>query len=278
MSKRSYCTLFDMSYMPKGLALYDSLMRHAKEFTLYILPLDDATANKLLSMHLPNVKLVLGFHETHPGMAEARENRTHQEYAWTCASNLCEALMLTGMDEIVYCDADLFFFSDPEQCFAEMGSKSIAIVPHRFIPSKQYLEKNGQFNVSWVTFRNTPAGLECLKRWAGQCRAKCSAMDGCGDQLYLDEWPALFGEDLHIFHNPGIGLAPWNLARYVISEGPRVDAWDCVFFHAHEFLEKADGQFRLSNYQLRLEDIEFIYGPYVAAYKAAKARAEVIHL
>lgn len=275
---RNFCTLFDLAYLPKGLCLYESLLRHAGDFVLYILPMDNECANRLLRMHLPHVQLVLGFHETHPGMKEARENRTHAEYCWTSSSNFLEALMATGLDECTYLDSDMLFFSDPQAAFDEIGKRSIAIVPHRFIKSKQYLEVNGKYNVSWVTFRNTPVGIECLKRWARQCRDRCSAVIGCGDQKYLDEFIPLFGKDVCSFVHPGIGLAPWNLARYVLSEGPRVDAWDVVFFHFHEMQERPDGTFRLTNYALRDEDREYIYEPYLHAYKKAKALSQEIRL
>lgn len=277
--KRNYATLFDQTYLPKGLALYQSLVQHAGEFTLYVLPMDEACAKRLMQMHLPHVQLVLGFHETHPGMKEARENRTHAEYCFSCASNLCEALLETGLDEINYLDSDCYAFSDLQPAFDEVGQRSIGIVPHRFIPSKQHLEKtSGKFNVSLVHFKNTPAGMECVRRWAAQCRERCSTSIGCGDQGYLDEWPSLFGKEVCEFVNPGVGTAPWNLARYVLTEGPKVDSWPIVLHHFHELYERENGSFRLTNYALRTEDIQMIYIPYLEAYKKAKTVSQEIRL
>ena len=38
----------------------------------------------------------------------------------------------------------------------------------------------------------------------------------------------------------------------------------------HEFLENEDGSFRLTNYHLRQEDIEYVYGPYGKHYMEAR--------
>lgn len=287
---RNYCTLFDSKYLPQGLALYESLKRHSSEpFTLYVLPMDAECADVLISMVLPGVILVHGFHEL-PQIQPLRATRTHQEYCWTLASQLAEVL-LPELDEINYIDADCFFFSDPEVIFDEIGERSIGIIPHRFIPSKKHLEVNGQFNVSLVHFKNDPVGRECLSTWAAQCREKCSAKEGCGDQKYLDAWPAKYGPELCVIQNIGVGLAPWNLANYwvhldahdftLIAGRHGFGGWRVVMYHFHEFRSNTDGSYRLTNYDLRPEDVELIYEPYIQAVEAAKgliASSEAVHL
>lgn len=288
---RNFCSLFDSAYFTRGLVLYESLVEHCSEpFTLFILPMDDAAAEMLQRLELPGVMMVTDFHQDHPGMAGTMKNRTWQEYCWTCASNLCEALMLAGLEEITYLDADMMFFSDPEVIFKEIGTRSIAVIPHRLIPSKKHLELNGRFNVCWITLKNL-TGFECVIRWARQCRERCSAVIGCGDQVYLDEWPALYGSELAIIENIGAGLAPWNLANYALYEHSFTDQvivsdpsmvgtsrsyTPVVFYHYHEFTEKEDGSFHLTNYELRPDDIRLIYEPYLAAYRAARERARFL--
>lgn len=299
-SMRNYATLCDARYLAQALALYESLKKHSSEpFTLFILPMDNECANILAAMVLPNVQMVLGFHESHPGMKEARANRTHQEYCWTCASNLCEALMLTGLQEITYLDADLMFFADPKIIFDEIGGNSIGIIPHRFHErDRQRLEPNGIFNVSWVTFRNSVIGCKCLTLWARQCRNWCYYLnrDGkFGDQKFLDEWPLLYGDEVCAIRNIGAGTAPWNIANYTIRDGPHflntnpnltkdepivlkwepavfVDETPLVFYHFHEFRDNNDGTYRLTNWPLRSEDKTLIYAPYVRAVESAKFR------
>lgn len=282
---RNFCSLWDSAYLPQGLALYDSVRKHSSEpFTLYVLPMDEAASESMIPMHLPGVILVHGFHDT-AHMRACRETRTHREYCWTAASNFCEELMATGLDELSYIDADCYFFSDPKVIFDEIGDRSIAVIPHRFIPSKKHLEVNGKYNVSLVHFKNDAIGRECLSTWAAQCREKCSAKDGCGDQKYLEQFEK-YGDALCVIQNIGVGLAPWNLANYWVGYGhptensaapvvglPGYGGWQTVMVHFHEYRH---GE-RLTHYDLRPEDIELIYNPYILAVEAAKERIQSVH-
>ncbi len=278
---RHYVTLFDRNYLAKGLAMIESLRRHSGEpFAITVLALDDETRFSLEALNINEVFTIeLRNFEMELSLAAVKASRSWQEYCWTLASVFTDQMTgFRSFKEITYLDADLFFFSDPEVIFDEIGDRSIGIIPHRLIPSKRHLEVNGKFNVGWVTFRNNETGRECARRWAQQCRHRCSATDGCGDQKYLDEWPDRYGDEVCIIQNIGANLAPWNLANYRITEGPKADDIPAVFFHAHEFQELEGGAFRLTNYELRDADIHLIYGPYIDAYKAAKERIESIRL
>jgi hypothetical protein len=268
---RHYCTLFDRKYLPQGVALYESLERHSSEpFTLWVLALDVETRDALERLNLSCVAILDGeAFEDGRQLTAIRQSRTHQEWCWMLASQLCEYLLFDGLMGITYLDADTFFFSDPEPVFEEIGARSIAITPHRLIPSKKHLEVNGLFNVGFVHFKNTGYGRRCVERWAAQCREKCSATDGCGDQKYLDEWPSLYGMECCAIENIGVNAGPWSIANWKVTTGPRLDGVQFVCYHAHEFDLEAG---RLTYYELRQEDREFIYAPYLEAVQRAKQR------
>lgn len=277
---RHFCTLFDSAYAAKGLVLHESLLRHSSEpFTLHILTMDSGVFWMLDVLQLPHVKLIpLDAFEYAMHMETVRASRRWQEYCWSAASSLmCLVLQFPNIDAVTYLDADLWFMSDPKVVFDEIGGCSISIVPHRFIQSKRYLEINGTFNVSWVTFRNNDVGQRCAARWQGQVRDWCynrvEPGHACGDQLYLNEFPDLYGDECHIIQNIGANLAPWNLANYHIHlRDQRVYADDtpAVFFHAHEFMDER----HLTNYELRPEDM-LIYDRYVDAWQHANARMDI---
>lgn len=264
---RNYCSLADHNYLPQLIALYESLVRNSSEqFTLYVVPMDDECERTLRCINLPHVFIVdYKWFEAAMQLETARATRTHAEYCWTCASNLTEFVMRRAeLPEITYLDADLFVFSDPAPVFKEIGTRSIAITPHRLIPSKRHLEANGKFNVGFVHFKNTYFGRECLSNWAADCRERCSADVGCGDQKYLDVWPGKYGSEVCIIENIGVNAGPWSLANWTVTEGPRLDGIPLVVFHYHEY---AHGQ-RLTNYHVRPEDM-VIYDPYIAAIERA---------
>lgn len=275
---RHFCTLFDRNYLEKGIALHDSLLRHSSEpFKLSILCMDMETFWLLDEMELPHVDLLpIDAFERAMQLDKIREQRTWTEYCWSCASQLCEFLLpQMDADGITYLDSDLFFFSDPAIVFKEIAGGSIAITPHRLIPSKRHLEINGLFNVGWIGFRNTLAGQTCATEWAANCRNRCSARVGCGDQKYLDDFPVKYGPACCVIQNIGVNAGPWSIGNWgVFADGDKVfldNALLCCY-HFHELQEREDGTFRLTNYTLRDEDVRWIYRPYVEAIKAAKVR------
>lgn len=268
---RHFCTLFDSKYLPQGLALYESLLKHSSEpFTLHILAMDEHCHATLAALRLPESIDVYSLSEMPD--RELTNTRTWQEFCWSMASQFTEALMDWEKPELLsYLDADLFFFSDPSKIFDEIGDRSIAITPHRLIPSKKHLEVNGRYNVGWVTFRNNLSGRSCLSKWARQVRARCSAESGCGDQLYLEEFIPDHGAEVCEL-GIGVNVAPWNLANFELTEGPCVDGVPITAFHAHEYIH---GE-RLTNYELRQEDRDLIYREYI--YQVGRAKERIAKL
>jgi hypothetical protein len=271
---RSFASLCDRAYLPKMHVMHNSLLRHSSEsFRLYILAMDVETHRLLDDMQLRNVEILpLAAFEVSMKMQPVKASRTRTEYFWTAASSLMEYLMPQMDGEgITYLDADLMFFSDPKVIFQEMGARSIAIVPHRFPQHKRHMERNGYFNVSLVSAKNTPVGQACIKRWASQCRDWCFYRNEEGkfaDQKYLDTWPTDYPGEVCSISHIGINVAPWNVSQWHVTKGPYVDGVPIVFYHAHEFQNPT----HLTNYVLRDSDREFIYKPYVAEWLEAHSR------
>lgn len=274
MRIRDYCTLFDSNYAAQGLALYYSLVRHSTErIRLHVLPMDDDAKKILEALDLPQIVIVdqSTFYRK-MDLLTSKKNRSWREFCWTCASNLCTFLLLNNQD-ITYVDADCFFFSDPAPVFEEIGTRSIGITPHRLIESKRHLEVNGKFNVGFVYFKKTSVGFECAERWAEDCRNRCSKDVGCGDQKYLDEWPWKYGPWLCEIE-VGVNVGPWSLGNWKVTSGPKVDDVPVVSYHFHEYQHGV----RLTNYDLREEDIELIYKPYITAVEREKERIARLHI
>jgi hypothetical protein len=265
-----YATLFDMAYAAKGLVLWRSLTRHHRQpWTLWILPMDAATHEVLtrLESTLHHVHVLAPESVLQGPLAARRAERTVAEFCWTATSFLVGHVLevAPSADYVTYLDADLCFFADPAEAWIEIAGRDVAVVPHRFLPEDYArLRPNGLFNVSWVSFRDSAPARSILARWQGQCLERCDAAT-TGDQRYLDEWPGLLERlgGLCVFENHGVGVAPWNLRRYRVTEGPRIDAAPIVFYHFHEFSRLEPGRYCYTNYPLRPEDVEYVYRPYV---------------
>src|ERR1700693_2261852 len=78
-----YVTYFDSLFLPQGLALHMSMQRHAGEYTLWILCVDDNAHNILENLDLPNVRLLqLSKLETED-LRAVKPTRSKGEYCWT---------------------------------------------------------------------------------------------------------------------------------------------------------------------------------------------------
>lgn len=271
----NFCTLFDSSYLLKGLVLCRSLHQHAPEATLYILALDAPTYMRVCN--LPGVEAVPLHAAEVADWARARENRTWQEYCWTLASQwLARSADVLG--QCVYLDADSMFFSSPQAAYEKYMQFPVALTPHRFMKSDEArLLPNGRYNVNFVSVSET--GHDFVHEWADLCLEWCyyrNEPGRFGDQLYLDElskkYHAVDIEEL------GINDAPWNAFQYrhfmkngqvMVSDGTRTDP--LILYHVHELKHDTEGKVtRRTNWLVTPEMSQLIYEPYEALLRATK--------
>ena len=239
---RYYCTYFDHNYLPRGLALYDSLCRHCGSFELWVLCLSEECEQMLQKLNLPGVRTI-SMQEFEAGDAPlqaAKQNRSPIEYFFTCTPSLPLFLFkkISTIDAVTYLDGDLYFFDDAEKIFTEIGEASIAITPHRFPPALRDSERYGIYNVGWITFRRDANAFACLEWWRERCLEWCYDREENGrfaDQKYLDCWPSKFA-GVKVIDHPGVNLAPWNLSGHHLKwEDGRilVDGRPLLLFHFH---------------------------------------------
>lgn len=217
----TFCTLFNVAYMDKGLVMYKSLEQVSNDFTLYVLAMDEQCYDILSTLNYPHLKPIkLNEFET-PELLEVKKVRSFGEYCWTCSSSLIAYILDNyKTDHCTYIDADLYFYSDPSVLLNEMEEKqaSVLIVGHRFnnFNKKVLAHKVGTYCVQFNTFKNDINGRKLLNIWQKQCIEYCSC-DGDGihwaDQKYMDNWVRDYNFVIETQHY-GAGVAPWNIAQY----------------------------------------------------------------
>jgi hypothetical protein len=238
-----FCTYFDSNYLTRAVALHQSLARHSPQFALWALCLDDDAYDVVSALGLDSLRPIrlMDLEQADPALLHAKQNRSTIEYYFTLSPALPLYLLdsVPDIESITYLDSDLLFYSSPQPIFDELGSGSVAIVPHRYPPSLEKLLIWGTYNVAWVTFRNDSAGRAVLGRWHGQCMEWCRDYvedDKFADQRYLDEWPGLPG--VQVIEHVGADLAPWNFMQYRIdlkATPPTVDGLPLIFYHFQAF-------------------------------------------
>jgi hypothetical protein len=274
MATTILCTYFDREFLPRGLALHDSLMSHVADLTLLVLCLDAETERVLRTLDLPRLRIVTlsqleGFD---PELPATRSSRGRLGYYMTCTPSLIR-YALSQADAVLYLDADLYFFGSLEPALREFAGGSIYVHEHRR-GRTDFDPDGGRFNVGLVGVRNDRQGVACVELWRRQCLEWCdyARVDGkFGDQKYLDEWPVRF-DRLVIAQHPGVGAAPWNLGdhRYTRDEQNTVlvDGEPLVCFHFHGLQQVARGVVRTNKHWVELVDPvarRFVYRPYLRA-------------
>lgn len=266
-----FCTYFDKNYLPRGLALYSSLIKCSPSMKLWILCLDNYTKDTLDTLKLKGVTTIFLKEFEDKELLAAKKNRSLVEYYWTCTPSLILYVLKHSRDsKVVYLDADMYFFSSPASVFNELGNKSIYIVEHRFPKGQEIREKSlGRFNVAFMIFFPQQESLKCLRHWRKQCLDWCywKKEDGkLGDQMYLDEWPTLY-KGLVISQNLGIDVAPWNVLQYKIIEKNRlvfIENDRLICYHFHQFQILGDDKFKYAlGYRFPNVVKQYIYQPYI---------------
>jgi hypothetical protein len=227
-----FVTLFDLLFLPQGLALHRSMERHSGNYTLWILCMDDEVHEILSLMKLPNVQLLqLSLVETKE-LERVKPERTVGEYCWTVKPFALKFVFDSDISvkRVTYLDADLWFRKSPAPIFQEFdkSGKDVLITDHAYSPEYDLSEKSGQYCGQFTTFTRE-GGEPVRKWWEERCIEWCFARyenGKFGDQKYLDDWPERFQKQVHVLSNQGWTLAPWNANRFPYSNG--------IFWHFHE--------------------------------------------
>ena len=271
----NFCTLFDIHYFSRGLALYYSLEKKCPDFHIYIFAFDSTTLELLTGMKLSKATIISLNEFEDNELLRIKPTRTIAEYCWTCTSStILYILEKYNVENCTYLDADLFFYSSPKPIFDEMGEMSILITEHRYSPQYNKQLKAGKYCVQFVTFRNNNDGLTALRWWRTRCIEWCYARyeDGkFGDQLYLEDWTERF-KGVHVLRHLGGGLAAWNIQQYVFEKvndnitGTEIltgRKFEAIFYHYHYLKFYTNNKIELGRRKLSDNVIEIFYKPYV---------------
>lgn len=277
--KYNFCSLVSSQYMIKELTLYHSLKKHSDNFHLWICCIDDNSYNALLKMSLENVSIIHVREIEDNELLSVKKTRTLAEYCWTLKAPLILHLIKNyNLNSIIYCDSDLYFFSNPQILFDKLQGYSMFMCRQR---GDYELEKiHGSFQAGLLGFRNDKNSLEILHWWREKCIEWCSNIpdiynERWGDQKYLDRVPHLFSS-VNLINNLGINAAPWNL---VMNNNHKVNKiGDEVFIENDKLVVYHFGSMLIYNeyeYDLwKLESLSFkkkiinhIYIPYIYGLK-----------
>ena len=260
-----FVTLFDSNFLPQGLALHASLERYLQGlYKLWILCLDDQVFDHLQCLGLANIGLLrLSKLET-VELLQAKTTRTAREYCWTLTP-FAPSFVFDfdkSIQRVTYLDADTWFLKNPTQIFSELeiNGKAVLITEHAYAPENDQTKTSGKYCVQFMTFSRVD-GEVVRAWWEERCLEWCYARfeDGkFGDQKYLESFPKLFSNRVHIAQDLANFMAPWNATRFSFK--------DAVLWHFHGLrIMKLFGEVKVyyGDYYLPAEVLKGVYAPYI---------------
>jgi hypothetical protein len=268
----NFVTLFNIAFLPQGLALHMSMERNVKDYTLWILCVDDEVHQALIKLKLPNVRLLqLSKLETED-LLRVKPMRNKGEYCWTLTPFAPRFVFEAdqSVSRVTYLDADLWFRKHPKPIFDEFDAsgKHVLITDHAYAPEYDQSATSGQYCVQFMTF--TRHGGEVVRKyWEEKCIEWCYAHfenGKFGDQKYLDDWPQKFYQYVYILKDKELALAPWNASRFPYNNS--------VFYHFHGLRILSARRLYIGSYLLPRPTIKYVYLPYTQDLKAVSLKLD----
>jgi len=296
------CTVSDSKYLTQGLALYESILEHTKDFVLHYMCIDDRSFNIIKkheseslipyyvrdpSIHIQQQDGILGLTGRWHGDSRDTMYSGYGYFCWSLSSFFTNYLMNKDLGDITYIDSDVFLHEDFRIILEAIGEKQVGIFRHRqFELNSSPVE--GLYNVGVMHFKDGEIGRSTLEWWSDAVLyRKHEHLATCGDQRYLDEFPKLAEESIFIDGDIGHG-APWQWQLYdmgsylddgTIIWGGRTQK--LIFSHFSQFRHlygeeyvPTTGHFQytpLQQYEKRPE-LKFIYDAYFDKVKEAKEK------
>jgi hypothetical protein len=265
-----FVTLFDCAFLPQGIALIRSMERHLNSYVLWILCVDDQTFNVLERINFKNVRLLKLSNLENDKLKKVKSERTKGEYCWTLTPFSLDFVFAADrqVKRVTYLDADMWFRKNPSAIFDEYqeSGKSVLITDHNYAAENDQSAISGQFCVQFMIF-DRDGSCEIRNWWAEKCIDWCYARveDGkFGDQKYLDIWPALFPNLIHILQGKEFLLAPWNASRFPYGNSI------CWHFHGLRiYRKKSSWNAYIGVYKLPKTTLQNVYKPYLDDLKWA---------
>ncbi|HOR85791.1 MAG TPA: putative nucleotide-diphospho-sugar transferase [Bacillota bacterium] len=224
-----FCTISTKYRLHQCIALYNSIRRFLPEAILAVLCMDEDTRRLLNAAKLSGIRIVPLEALENKELMAVKEKRSLCEYCWTMKPALLQYLFgkYKEVEVILYLDADLYFFDNPEKLLSRKKRWNVLLTTHKV---------NKKANSGFIILRRTRVTDKILNWWYERCMEWCFSRNEkgkYGDQGYLNLLRKMF-IGIRCLKISGINIAPWNFFNYdFIIEGGKlyVGRHRLIFFH-----------------------------------------------
>jgi hypothetical protein len=259
----NFCTYFDNNYLSKFLTLKTSLDQYKKEYTFFILSLDNFVSDFFQKNNFKNVQLInlMDLEVEYADLLLAKKNRNLIEYYFTLSPFLPQYIHKKfNVSQISYLDSDFYFFKDPSKLISQSSDSSVVLIKQESNPIY------GTYNVGWILFNfDNHETKEIVKQWGTQCLNSCSDIPNVqknlyADQKYLDSWPQQL-KKIKILYPEYSCLSPWD-KNNAIEEN--IESMISFHFHGLEIQDNyIISGFSKYNKKISKKIMKNIYTPYL---------------
>lgn len=295
MSNKVAFTICAKNYLGLAQLLETSFRKHNEGIDFFIFVADEYSQE--VSIDLPeNVLIsrnVLAF--TPEKWNELSFKYTLVEFC-TAIKPFCFKYLVEKGDysKIVFLDPDILVFDSFQSIFDNLHNNDIILTPHTLTIQEDYtgdFAENlflgvGGFNLGFIAIRKCENSLKMLNWWCNRLIDKCftDIYDYITtDQKWMALLPSYFDQNsLHISHNLGYNIAPWNFfEREVIEKEGKFyvrnrilsdsKTYPIVFVHfsKYDYLELKKGIVKHYGLVHEYEDLEVLFDFYVKEIKTS---------
>ncbi len=270
-------TFANAKYLPQLLSMLESFQDKAQSSRIAVVALDTETSESVGRLNFSRVDVFsIEDLELHvPQLSTAKNNRSLSEYFFTLTSAIPIFLFKVYPKHhfVVYVDADLFFFDNPERCILSLDDENnVLLTSHNFAKKNSALKVYGEFNTGFVAFRNNLDGVRVASWWLEKCLEWCKDLieDGrFADQKYLESF-SIIAPGVETSQDFGLNLGPWGLnsLRHITSRNGSVyvNSQSLIAFHFSGLQwNRTFAILGLRPYRYRVSKLVYglIYAPYL---------------
>jgi hypothetical protein len=277
--KTIYCTVMSRPFVPRALALQESIARHSPTAQFAFFCTDDAVADFLRALDLKRAHIFAPIEFETRELLAVKPSLSQGEYCWTCKSVALFHVFgrFSDLDWAVWVDSDMYAFDDPDKALLAYPDADVLLTPHRFAWAEIAAMEPvvGRFNAGYAAFRNNPGGHEVLRWWQARCLESCSTKPGSdtyADQKYLERIPGRFAK-IAESELPGLNCAPWNIIGQPVTRDAgcvAVSGAPLLLYHFQGFRVMRAWAFDFYAAKVALPKVvkDEIYWPYAKALMA----------
>ena len=226
---KAICTIVSKTRVHQVLTLYESIVANDISANIFIFCVDEESYYLLIKIEIPKAIIIDFSNPNDSALIQIKNERKLNEYCWTLKPIAILYIFdnYPNINEVIYADGDIYFFSDPIKLINRIKKWSVILTTHKI---------NKKANGGFVCFKRDRTGLDALNWWKEQCIKWCYAYDdngNFGDQGHLDKLKRLY-KNIYYLEYLGVNVAPWNQDLYDIkNQDGTIYVNDCklIFFH-----------------------------------------------